>query len=107
MINTRTLTSFAAAVLGLTMMAPNCPTCGPHPGQVRPSNAIITASGLTKPQFDALPANAIVMQKGMRTTKGEIIARAAKERADANGATPTTGERLPGSSGQGPQRRAG
>ncbi len=83
MINTRTLTSLAAAVLGLTMMAPNCPTCGPHPGQARPSNAIITASGLTKPQFDALPANAIVMQKGMRTTKGEIIARAAKERADA------------------------
>ena len=83
MINTRTLTSLAAAVLGLTMMAPNCPTCGPHPGQARPSNAIITASGLTKPQFDALPANAIVMQKGMRTTKSEIIARATKQRADA------------------------
>jgi hypothetical protein len=39
--------------------------------------------GLTKPQFDALPANAIVMQKGKRIAKSEIIARAAKERADS------------------------
>ena len=83
MINTRTLTSRAAAVLGLTMMAPNCPTCGPRPDQARSSNVMITVGGLTKPQFDALPANAIVMQKGKRIAKSEIIARAAKERADA------------------------
>lgn len=84
MINTRTLTSLAAAVLGLTMMAPNCPTCGPRPDQARSSNVMITVSGLTKQQFDALPANAIVMQKGgMRMTKSEIVARAAKARADA------------------------
>jgi hypothetical protein len=84
MINTRTLTSLAAAVLGLTMMAPNCPTCGSRPDQARSSNVMITVGGLTKPQFDALPANAIVMQKGgMRISKSEIIARATKQRADA------------------------
>jgi hypothetical protein len=84
MINTRTLTSLAAAVLGLTMMAPNCPTCGPRPDQAPSSNVMITVGGLTKPQFDALPANAIVMQKGgMRMTKSEIVARATKQRADA------------------------
>lgn len=83
MINTRTLTNLAAAMLGFAMMAPNCPTCGTRPGQARPSNVIITVSGLTKPQFDALPDNAIVMQKGTRITKGEINARAEKARADA------------------------
>ncbi len=81
MMSARTVT-IAVAVLSLSLIAPTRPARG-QPAGAAPQAGAIRAEGLTQQQFDALPDSAAIEHKGVRITKGQLRARAASARAQA------------------------